>query len=170
MARHHHPVCKGELSLAPRGATGASLAPHLVLTLAPRACAQEFVTEFFDQNPISQLAILVTRDGSAERLSALSGQFLPATPPARSQHADRGLPHRQPGRPHARAQQQEEAGAARRAESAKHAGHGKGGTVVSSMLRRVWTDCVDGSLTEPMHHAGTSRHMAHARLSSCWAL
>lgn len=32
------------------------------------------MTEFFDQNPISQLAILVTRDGQAERLSSLSGQ------------------------------------------------------------------------------------------------
>lgn len=39
----------------------------------PPPRAQEFVTEFFDQNPISQLAILVTRDGAAERLSALSG-------------------------------------------------------------------------------------------------
>lgn len=53
--------------------------------------AQEFVTEFFDQvshgvyfsiysfanniwqNPISQMAIIVTRDGLAQRLSALGG-------------------------------------------------------------------------------------------------
>ncbi|KAM0746708.1 TFIIH basal transcription factor complex, subunit SSL1 [Meredithblackwellia eburnea MCA 4105] len=35
--------------------------------------AREFVTEFFDQNPISQLAILITREGTVERLSSLSG-------------------------------------------------------------------------------------------------
>ncbi|KPV73898.1 uncharacterized protein RHOBADRAFT_54486 [Rhodotorula graminis WP1] len=35
--------------------------------------AQEFVTEFFDQNPIGQMAIMVTRDGLAERLTPLSG-------------------------------------------------------------------------------------------------
>lgn len=35
--------------------------------------AIEFVGEFFDQNPISQLAILVTREGASERLSPLSG-------------------------------------------------------------------------------------------------
>ncbi|CAH7690767.1 Ssl1-like-domain-containing protein [Phakopsora pachyrhizi] len=34
---------------------------------------KEFVTEFFDQNPISQLCILVTRDGISQRLSHLSG-------------------------------------------------------------------------------------------------
>ena len=35
--------------------------------------AQEFVGEFFDQNPISQLAIIGTRDGMAERISTLGG-------------------------------------------------------------------------------------------------
>ncbi|KAH8928887.1 TFIIH basal transcription factor complex, subunit SSL1 [Atractiella rhizophila] len=35
--------------------------------------AKEFINEFFDQNPISQLAIVGTRDGLAERLSPLSG-------------------------------------------------------------------------------------------------
>lgn len=35
---------------------------------------QEFVSEFFDQNPISQMAIVVTRDGQAERLSPLGGE------------------------------------------------------------------------------------------------
>lgn len=38
--------------------------------------AKEFVTEFFDQNPISQLCILITKDGIAERLSGLSGNPL----------------------------------------------------------------------------------------------
>ncbi|GAA5973148.1 hypothetical protein JCM11641_006293 [Rhodosporidiobolus odoratus] len=35
--------------------------------------AQDFVTEFFDQNPIGQMAIMVTRDGLAERITPLSG-------------------------------------------------------------------------------------------------
>ncbi|GAA5864263.1 hypothetical protein JCM8547_001312 [Rhodosporidiobolus lusitaniae] len=35
--------------------------------------AQDFVTEFFDQNPIGQMAIMTTRDGLAERLTPLSG-------------------------------------------------------------------------------------------------
>ncbi|GAA94518.1 uncharacterized protein L969DRAFT_83920 [Mixia osmundae IAM 14324] len=35
--------------------------------------AIEFVNEYFDQNPISQMAILVTKDGIAERISPLSG-------------------------------------------------------------------------------------------------
>lgn len=34
------------------------------------------MSEYFDQNPISQLAILVTREGQAERISPLSGAFL----------------------------------------------------------------------------------------------
>ncbi|KAA1081293.1 hypothetical protein PGT21_033248 [Puccinia graminis f. sp. tritici] len=38
--------------------------------------AKEFVTEFFDQNPISQLCILITKDAIAERLSGLSGNPL----------------------------------------------------------------------------------------------
>ncbi|CEQ41640.1 SPOSA6832_03372 [Sporobolomyces salmonicolor] len=35
--------------------------------------AQDFITEFFDQNPIGQMAIMITRDGLAERLTPLSG-------------------------------------------------------------------------------------------------
>ncbi|KAF7728355.1 hypothetical protein EC973_006296 [Apophysomyces ossiformis] len=35
--------------------------------------AQQFVIEYFDQNPISQLGIIVTRDGVAEKLTELSG-------------------------------------------------------------------------------------------------
>ena len=35
--------------------------------------AIEFVTEFFDQNPISQLGILGMRDGIADKISAMSG-------------------------------------------------------------------------------------------------
>jgi transcription initiation factor TFIIH subunit 2 len=35
--------------------------------------AQQFVIEFFDQNPISQLGIITTRDGVAEKLTELSG-------------------------------------------------------------------------------------------------
>ncbi|PLW49183.1 hypothetical protein PCASD_03032 [Puccinia coronata f. sp. avenae] len=40
------------------------------------AYAKEFVSEFFDQNPISQLCILITKDAVAERLSGLSGNPL----------------------------------------------------------------------------------------------
>ncbi|CAO3661069.1 unnamed protein product [Rhizopus microsporus] len=35
--------------------------------------AQQFVLEFFDQNPISQMGIIITRDGIAEKLTELSG-------------------------------------------------------------------------------------------------
>lgn len=35
--------------------------------------AQQFVVEFFDQNPISQMGIIITRDGIAEKLTELSG-------------------------------------------------------------------------------------------------
>ncbi|KAG1470869.1 hypothetical protein G6F56_002442 [Rhizopus delemar] len=35
--------------------------------------AQQFVIEFFDQNPISQLGIITMRDGIAEKLTELSG-------------------------------------------------------------------------------------------------
>eukprot|EP00904_Undaria_pinnatifida_P003730 jgi/Undpi1/13358/HiC_scaffold_8.g03017.m1 len=34
---------------------------------------QNFVTNYFDQNPLSQLGILVTRDGRAEKITELSG-------------------------------------------------------------------------------------------------
>ena len=42
------------------------------------------MTEFFDQNPIGQMAIMVTRDGLAERLTPLSGAVFvsPSPPPA----------------------------------------------------------------------------------------
>lgn len=40
---------------------------------ASKACVQKFIGEFYDQNPISQLAVIVTRDRSAERLTELSG-------------------------------------------------------------------------------------------------
>lgn len=35
--------------------------------------AQEFVTEFFEQNPISQLGVIGMRDGLAVRVSDMSG-------------------------------------------------------------------------------------------------
>ncbi|CAM9369573.1 unnamed protein product [Scytosiphon promiscuus] len=34
---------------------------------------QDFVTNYFDQNPLSQLGILVTREGRAEKITELSG-------------------------------------------------------------------------------------------------
>ena len=38
-----------------------------------KACVQKFIGEYFDQNPISQLSVIVTRDRSAQRLTELSG-------------------------------------------------------------------------------------------------
>lgn len=37
--------------------------------------AREFVSEFFDQNPIGQLSILGTREGVAERITSMSGAY-----------------------------------------------------------------------------------------------
>lgn len=48
------------------------------------------MTEFFDQNPIGQMAIMVTRDGLAERLTPLSGAVSPLLPPQRHYKADSG--------------------------------------------------------------------------------
>ena len=36
---------------------------------------EAFILEYFDQNPISQLGIIVTKDGMAEKLSDLSGNY-----------------------------------------------------------------------------------------------
>jgi transcription initiation factor TFIIH subunit 2 len=36
--------------------------------------AEQFVNEFFDQNPISQLGLIITRDGLAEKLTELGGR------------------------------------------------------------------------------------------------
>ncbi|KAI9595811.1 Ssl1-like-domain-containing protein [Syncephalis fuscata] len=43
---------------------------RLELTLS---LAETFIGEYFDQNPISQLGIIITRDGIAEKLTELSG-------------------------------------------------------------------------------------------------
>jgi transcription initiation factor TFIIH subunit 2 len=40
---------------------------------ASKNCIQQFIREFYDQNPISQLAIIQTRDRIAEKVSELSG-------------------------------------------------------------------------------------------------
>ncbi len=42
------------------------------LELALNLCGQ-FIHEFYDQNPLSQLGVIVTRDGLAEKISELSG-------------------------------------------------------------------------------------------------
>ena len=36
-------------------------------------CAQGFIREFFDQNPLSHLGLIVLRNGIAEKLTDLSG-------------------------------------------------------------------------------------------------
>lgn len=38
-----------------------------------KACVQKFIGEYYDQNPISQMGVILTRDRSAERLTELSG-------------------------------------------------------------------------------------------------
>lgn len=38
-----------------------------------KACVQQFITEYYDQNPISQLSVVTTQDRSAKRLTELSG-------------------------------------------------------------------------------------------------
>ena len=38
--------------------------------------AREFVTEWFDQNPLGQIGIVGMRDGLGERLGEMSGAFL----------------------------------------------------------------------------------------------
>jgi hypothetical protein len=46
---------------------------RLELTLS---LAEQFIMEYFDQNPISQLAIIVMRNGVADKLSELSGKHI----------------------------------------------------------------------------------------------
>ena len=40
---------------------------------AAKTCVKRFIREYFDQNPISQLSICITRDRVAERITELSG-------------------------------------------------------------------------------------------------
>ncbi|RTG86731.1 transcription initiation factor TFIIH subunit 2 [Schistosoma bovis] len=47
------------------------LKPNRLICTVKAACT--FVREYFDQNPISQLGIIVTSDRRAERLTELSG-------------------------------------------------------------------------------------------------
>jgi transcription initiation factor TFIIH subunit 2 len=35
---------------------------------------EKFIVEFFDQNPISQMGVIVTRNGRAEKVAELSGK------------------------------------------------------------------------------------------------
>ena len=61
--------------------------------------AQEFVREFFEQNPISQLGLLGLRDGLAVRISDMSGnptEHINAIQALRAQDPN-GLPSLQNG-------------------------------------------------------------------------
>lgn len=61
--------------------------------------AQEFVREFFEQNPISQLGVLCLRDGLALRVSDMSGnptEHLTAIQTLKTQDP-KGLPSLQNG-------------------------------------------------------------------------
>jgi transcription initiation factor TFIIH subunit 2 len=44
---------------------------RLDLTLS---LTETFIGEYFDQNPISQMGIIITRNGIAEKLTELSGR------------------------------------------------------------------------------------------------
>jgi Ssl1-like len=53
--------------------SGAEAAAFACGALAHQQVVAEFVRGFFDQNPLSQLGIIITRDGRAERVTDLSG-------------------------------------------------------------------------------------------------
>ncbi|KAG1678245.1 hypothetical protein FOA52_013865 [Chlamydomonas sp. UWO 241] len=54
-----------------RGASAQDMRPNRLSVML--RIAKTFVRNFFDQNPLSQLGILLMRDGLAERLTELSG-------------------------------------------------------------------------------------------------
>jgi len=83
--------------LAPAAAIRRSIIRHLVLLLDLSASmmdrdmrptrfdltleyAREFVTEWFDQNPLGQIGIVGMRGGIGERIGEMSGAFLLALP------------------------------------------------------------------------------------------
>ena len=37
---------------------------------------EEFIYDYFDQNPISQMGVIITRNGVAEKLTELSGIYI----------------------------------------------------------------------------------------------
>ena len=57
-----------------------TLTLSLALMRRAHAAAQGFIREFFDQNPLSHLGLIVLRNGVAERLTDLSGS--PVRPPS----------------------------------------------------------------------------------------
>jgi hypothetical protein len=49
--------------------------------------AREFVTEWFDQNPLGQIGIVGMRGGIGERICEMSGAFTPLAPCSLSFHS-----------------------------------------------------------------------------------
>jgi len=43
--------------------------------------SREFVSEWFDQNPLGQIGIVGMREGIAEKICGMSGQCIGAFPP-----------------------------------------------------------------------------------------
>jgi len=43
--------------------------------------SREFVSEWFDQNPLGQIGIVGMREGIAEKIGGMSGQCIYACPP-----------------------------------------------------------------------------------------
>ncbi len=58
--RHHQPPCRHPADMRPLRAAVMS------------GVLQQFVRAFFDENPLSQLGLVLLRNGVAERLSELS--------------------------------------------------------------------------------------------------
>ena len=71
-ACQHLPLAAGcvQKCVCPLASHPASSAP---LPMMCTGVLQQFIREFFDQNPLSHLGILVLRNGVAERLTDLSG-------------------------------------------------------------------------------------------------
>lgn len=53
--------------------------------------AREFVTEWFDQNPLGQIGVVGMRGGLGERVGEMSGMFVAHIPTQRHFHTESGL-------------------------------------------------------------------------------
>ncbi len=78
----HVTECRGSVFAQPIQVHGGRVACTCVQTVIWRAgVLAQFIREFFDQNPLSHLGIIVLRGGIAERLTDLSGNPVSAMPP-----------------------------------------------------------------------------------------
>lgn len=94
--------------------------------------AAEYVVEYFDQNPISQMAVIGMKDGVAVRITSLSGALVSLCSVACGDPTDRQLCRASDGAQGQRREAQAQAGTVWRAESAERARNGKEWPVVRS--------------------------------------